>query len=450
MSTSRVKLKQQPPTSLQDSLARLNKLVSPYAGVVRQLLETLPAVDDARAFYFSAVATASDDLLGAPCNKNNGGGHYHREVAIAAAIGETVERYSCSYIPKQRLILNTAKDVGCLALCPEAFSLFADWQYAQEKFPFKQFTLDTKVHWVDGFSLPDGEVVFLPAEMVYLGYDARKEGASIGYSTSSGLACGPTVEEAILSALLEAIERDAFMLTWLNRLSLPAVDLTTDSMVANEIAQQLTPAGLQHSVIDMSIFCGVPTALGIVRNVNSELGVFTVGAASATNLSSATRKALLEAYQTRTWARSTQLEQPRRSFQPDFGDIRTFDDHILFYAHAKNARHVAFLDATESQVSLKSTRPIEGDNAFDRIVAIAHRLKTKGLTAYAVDVTSPDIRQAGLYVVKVIIPEFCQLSAGHFWRFLGGKRLYHAAYELGLRASPLTKDELNPYPHPFP
>ncbi|MBS4054613.1 MAG: YcaO-like family protein [Thermaerobacter sp.] len=450
MSTSRVKLQPRPPTPLHASLARLNALVSPYTGVVRQLFEILPAVDDARAFYFSTVATASDDLLGGPCNKNNGGGHYNREIAIAAAIGEAVERYSCTYISKQRLILSTAKDLGFLAVCPETFSLFDGWQYTQAKFPFKQFNIDTKVHWVDGFSLPDGEVVFLPAEMVYLGYDASKEGTSIGYSTSSGLACGPTLEEAILSALLEAIERDAFMLTWLNRLSLPVVDLTTDATVAKEIEQQLTPAGLQHSVIDMSIFCGVPTALGIVRNVNSELGVFTVGAASATSMASATRKALLEAYQTRTWARSTQLEQPRRSFQPDFSDIRTFDDHILFYAHAKNARHVAFLDAAEAQVSLESTRPIAGDTAFDRIVEVTRRLKAKGLTAYAVDVTSPDIRQAGMHVVKVVVPEFCQLSAGHLWRFLGGKRLYHAAYELGLRSSPLMKAELNPYPHPFP
>ena len=40
-------------------------------------------------------------------------------------------------------------------------------------------------------------------------------------STSSGLACHGSLEEASLSGLFELVERDAFMLVWSNRLSLP-------------------------------------------------------------------------------------------------------------------------------------------------------------------------------------------------------------------------------------
>ena len=64
--------------------------------------------------------------------------------------------------------------------------------------------------------------------------------------------------------------------------------------------------------------------------------------------------------------------------------------------------------------------------------------------------TSPDVRSLGLTVVKVLAPELCALDVLHGARFLGGRRLYQAAFELGLRERPLTEPEVNPDPHPFP
>ena len=43
----------------------------------------------------------------------------------------------------------------------------------------------------------------------------------IAYSTSNGLAAGPDRESALAAALLELVERDAFMLTWNTRRSFP-------------------------------------------------------------------------------------------------------------------------------------------------------------------------------------------------------------------------------------
>ncbi len=448
----RVILQSFPQTPISESLTRLKKLVSPYTGIVRGTYELLFSVDDARAFYIATHATTSDDILGVACNQENGGGHYLQEAALAAAIGETVERYSGVYLPKERLLLSTARELATLAVEPERFSLFSDGQYSDNSFPFEPFTSETKVHWVEGFSLPNGEPAYLPAQLIYLGHHvAEVPGESrIGYTTSSGLACGPTLEEAILSALLEIIERDAFMITWLNKLSLPVLDLDSDTNLAAEIKQQLMPAGLQHSAIDMSVFSGVPTALGIVRNSHSDLAPFAVGAASAANMGSAVSKALLEAYQTRSWSRMKQFAETERSFSPDFSDIRNFDDHILFYTKVEHMNYADFLDASSARVRLQDVAALEGDTPVDHIVAIAKRLRAQGLTVYAVDITSPDIKQAGLYVVRVICPELCQLNASYRLRFLGGKRLYHLAYQLDLRASPLSEENVNPYPHPFP
>ena len=52
--------------------------------------------------------------------------------------------------------------------------------------------------------------------------------------------------------------------------------------------------------------------------------------------------------------------------------------------------------------------------------------------------------------MKVLAPELCALDVLHGARFLGGRRLYHAACDAGLRARPLAEREVNPDPHPFP
>jgi ribosomal protein S12 methylthiotransferase accessory factor len=83
-------------------------------------------------------------------------------------------------------------------------------------------------------------------------------------------------------------------------------------------------------------------------------------------------------------------------------------------------------------------------------VELTDRLAQEALSAYAVDVTAPDVRAAGLSVVRVLVPELCQLDLFHRGRFLGGRRLYEAAWKLGLRGQPLAVHEVNPDPHPFP
>ncbi len=64
--------------------------------------------------------------------------------------------------------------------------------------------------------------------------------------------------------------------------------------------------------------------------------------------------------------------------------------------------------------------------------------------------TSPDVRDAGLAVVRVVAPELCALDVEHAARLLGGTRLYEEPVRLGVRRGRLTEADVNPDPHPFP
>jgi ribosomal protein S12 methylthiotransferase accessory factor len=49
-----------------------------------------------------------------------------------------------------------------------------------------------------------------------------------------------------------------------------------------------------------------------------------------------------------------------------------------------------------------------------------------------------------------VAPELCALDVVEGACFLGGRRMYEAAFDAGLVARRLEPTDLNPDPHPFP
>lgn len=438
-------------TPLRESLARLRTLVSPYCGLVRGYSDLSCGPDDARLVRVGCRLADLEPLIGFTTDFRAGGSAPGRDEALAAALGEVAERYSASWMP-EGLPLATARELGGSAVDPARFALFHSRQHELPGFPFKPFTADTRVRWAPGVALPSNEPVYLPAQLVYLRWRSPQDTGEepIGYSTSNGTACGATFEEAVLGGLLELIERDAFMLTWYGRLSLPRLDWSSEPELAAFDERYFRATGLRYSAIDLSCFHDVPTLVGVVRGTPGDGAPLAVGAAAAPTAAEAWQDALGEAFAVRAWARAMSHEGRTREFESDFSDLDGFDDHILFYANEENARHAEFLHASAEERAVREVAQLEGTDVTEQITALCARLAACDATAYAVDVTAPDIAAAGLRVAKVVVPELQPLDVAYDGRFLGGRRLYQAAYELGLRTEPLTFDELNPYPHPFP
>jgi ribosomal protein S12 methylthiotransferase accessory factor len=438
------------PTPPAATLPRLRSFVSPLTGVVRGLSETLAAPGELRLVSIGCELAEGVPTIGTQLESYTGSEHWSRAAAEAAAIGEALERYSGSYIPHERVVVTSAADLGDEAVDPNRFALFSDDQYACSGFPFQRFRPETVVGWVEGFSVPDGRRAFLPAQLVFMPWErCRPDEVRVGHATSSGLACAATLEEAILTGLLEVVERDAVMLTWHNRLSLPLLDWSGDDELVRLDRRYFAPSGLRYSAVDLSIFLDVPTVLGVVHGPPGCLGALGVGAASAPRVADAWRKALAEAFSVCRWVADRALEEPELLGRPA-NSIQSFDDHTLYYADEERARLASFLDAAGEGRDAAGVEPLEGDNVLELIEAVCSRLAARGASAYAVDVTSPDVAAAGLSVVHVLAPELCQLDVVEGARFLGGTRLYDAAFEVGLVPRPLAPVDLNPDPHPFP
>jgi ribosomal protein S12 methylthiotransferase accessory factor len=252
--------------------------------------------------------------------------------------------------------------------------------------------------------------------------------------TSTGLASHPDPWRALYSGLLEIIERDAVMITWLTRRR--AVPLRTG-------LSWTTPGGrtvrFDRSVEQYHLFLlDSPTSVPVVFAVAFGAAgqpAMAVGAAAHLHLPHACRKALVEAHQTLHWATGMRAGGQRVPASAD--DLDDFDDHVAYYLEPERRRAADFLldsDAEPVQVD------IDGDlfqaNAELSTRTVVEMCEDGGVECYAVDVTAPDVREAGLWVVRAVSPQLYPLLVG------SGARPDHPR----LPAS----SPVNPDPHPFP
>ena len=437
-----------PAAAEPDGVERLRRLVSPYTGIVHRLHEAMLEPDDSRHARFECELASTQTTIGVPDPPPAGGSGATRDAAIGAALGEALERYAGLCLPPEHeTILATAAEIGPAAVTPERFALFSESQYGRPGFAFTPFTERTRIRWVPGRSIPDGEPVYLPLQLAYIWRQSELADGeeAIAPGTSSGMAAGLTQDDAILGGLLELVERDAVMLTWANRLRHPRVDGSSDpELVAIEQAY-FRPSGVSYEVADLSVFFGIPTALAVIRGGASGFGI---GASSAATMAEAWHKALRECFQVRTTLKRDLLANPDPAFDgPDA--VETFLDHARYYADPRLQEETRFLTGAPPVTATGSFPRIDGQTSGERLAAVAGRLGDRGVSAYWVDIAPPDIREAGLHAVSVISPELQPLDAAYRHRFLGGHRLRFAAFELGLLEAPLDEADLNPLPHPF-
>jgi ribosomal protein S12 methylthiotransferase accessory factor len=279
----------------------------------------------------------------------------------------------------------------------------------------------------------------------------REQGEQVaGPAVSTGLACARSLEEAMLKGLYELIERDAFMIAWLNRLPLPSVNIESNLDLRRFYQERLRRDGLRYVVVNITTDIPLPSFLCLLIDERRTPPMISAGAATDLNPMRAARKAMMEAVQTREWAKFLGGLGRKFQFASDFSDIRDFEHHVALYAYGDMLHAVAFLlDEENRRISDcwedGSTGDIEDD--LDKTLNI---LAGYNLEAIALDLTTPDVNECGYRVTRAMVPELQPLDADYLHRFLGGRRLYEVPWRMGYTSAPTTIETLNPNPHPFP
>lgn len=392
------------------------------------------------------------------------------EQARRAAIGEAVERYCGNVVPggQLRATYTELAAGGREAIDPETVALHSARQYAQPGFPFVPLSRDLELEWAPGRDLATGRETLVPASLVYLNY--RPPDAPVtNLQIYAGIAAGESIEQAERHALEELFERDAMTIWWLSGAPGIGIDIGGDADLL--VAWSADPGGahLRGTLLHLRSSFGVPVVCAFLEDPDRTL--VACGAACRASPREAIRKAVAEAIDgllvaaalldpdaviwrgVGTGAPYTHPYRPyrpdrayRQDFRADYRDVCDLATHTQLYLDpAAQGEVLQRLRSPASRVPLASIPPI-----FDQPVRSAYlaALNAPGLRAVTVDLTTPDVRSAGLHVARVVVPGLYSYAPAAF-PLLGGRRLYEEPARLGWRAGLLGEDDLVLDPLPY-
>lgn len=369
-----------------------------------------------------------------------------RKMARLVAIVEGMERY-CGLFPLEAAVQAPYRDVAGQAMLPTTLPLFSEAQYAQPNFPFRPFTADQPIAWVHGYSLTHDRPVLVPRCVASYG----PPGGDLVDECSSGVAARTSLGEAVLRGMFEMVERDAFMITWLNRLSPPLIDLDAlPAGFARSAVEELRALRHEAYAVNLTTDLGIPAFLVIAAQRDGSSPALTAGAGCAFDPVEALDKAFQESLSAVSWRVADSTWKLKPPMHPD--EVRSLDDHSRAYSHPDWLARAEFLWSSPKRDRLQDlANPAAGIvRPGEQLARAVELLQGHGHEFIAVDLTTPDVARTGIRVARAVIPGLQPIGFGRYASRLGGERLFSAPRRMGYGRVPLSEHEINPDPHCFP
>jgi ribosomal protein S12 methylthiotransferase accessory factor len=270
--------------------------------------------------------------------------------------------------------------------------------------------------------------------------------------SSNGLATGRSISEAILLALYEVLERDAFLITWLNRLqAMPFDPATHPSSRLRTLCAIMGRQGIDIQLFMMAADHSCRVFMAIGRSEHGKIPAVACGLGADLRAESGALKAILEMAQNH-YSLVQMLRRPfavdrMHKLADDPGCVTSIEDHGLLYASPAAIAAFNFLFDRNS-ASFEWPRPSQQSNA-EKLHQLVREISSSGSDVYYVNMTPQELSQLGLACVRVIVPHFQPIHFGAHGFRLGGRRLFDLPVRLGLAKAPRHINELNKDPHPL-
>ncbi len=433
-------------TDEEDAARLTDALVSARCGIVTALIPQIrgPQEPTPPHLWNATLAHFSTQQTQIGVRVTGGKGRTEAEAKLSA-LGEAIERYASFQWDPQRVRVGLPV---ADAITPNACVLYSDAQYAAG-FPFPPWSPDTPTAWITGVELPGGDPVEMPASQVYaLGPPPRMEDFFTP-SASNGMAAGKDLDQAILGGLYEVIERDAFMITWLNKLPSRGIRPPASGCNAAATIRHYARFGVTVRLRWLHTDQAAYVIMAIAEDP-SEGGIFRViGLGCDADPVVAVDKAVSELCQLRAGMVMRMQMDDYESRLTSYEAVQTLNDHPLYHTIPAHAEEFDFLDDHAALCDLHDLpKPPEADTP-ERIDAVVEQAVQSGARVAYADITPPDIAALGPRVVRVIITGFQPIHFGFGQGRYGGARLFDAPVKWGLRNQPLDEAGLNQCPHPL-
>lgn len=434
-------------------LERVTPFVGDRTGMIKSSLELPLSSGNPEICVYTAytcnlnrlsdeVVIQSDDGLAL----SGAGSSTLRSQARAKAYCEALERYCTVSFNPHEIIVASRDELGAEAV---DMTLFARASAEEYRHP-RNFTVppsnSERMRWVHGYSLVSAEPRLVPMAAVYLSTPFQYPGEAFTLPITTGCALAASYEQAIISGICEVIERDALMLTWLQQLPLPRIDLSAGTNPAlQQRLERVEQAGMEQYFFDATSDLGVSTVYALQIARRSPLAALVM-AATRLDPVQALVKVVDEASSSRL-ALEQLLRQPAHFDPADYRSFTSLTAGAVYYGDPAKLPVFDFLlqhNRRHALAGMPNLATGDPSTELEQLLAIFRRQE---LELLVVDITVPQLREAGLYAVKVIAPQLLPLAINYNMRYTATPRLYEAPGRMGYAVR--SQAALNPLPQPF-
>jgi len=416
-------------------------------GLARRLTLSLPLEKGLPLFYFDISSpflghqTDAGEPIAPRFSRGFSDDYDH---ALAKVVGECLERTTLLYFRMAELVRGSPRSLrraGMQFVPLERLSVFAPWQ--MERRPELRYDDDSLFGWAPCTSLLSSEAVLVPAQLIYWTYpvafgDVREP--LLREQNTNGAGGFYSLEGALLSGLLECIQRDGFFRHWLRKIPPPRIEPAGIRQERTKrLILQAREVGLETQLFDITSELGVPTCLCVLVRHDDELPHISMGASCRIDGETAIFDALLEAAS----VHHIMAQMPARfrlpeAYEPFTDPTISTVERLAFWANPEHARHLdAFLAGSVVSVTdfCRGLSTPKDTRAGLRLVVDV--LRRHAIDAYYFESKHSALEELGYATVRVIVPGLVPMYCEERNAPLGLPRLR------------MDRD-FPPWPHPFP
>lgn len=371
----------------------------------------------------------------------SGGFSWLCEKALISALGEGIERFCLASFDEKNF--KTASYIELIknqkALNPVEVVNFSEKQ--KKTLPKKYlFNENSRFKWVKGYSLTHLCPIWLPAQLIYVPYKIKNEPV-IRCPISTGAAGWSSLAGAIYKGICEIVERDAYMITYLNKLQRPKISLLpTNNLVLKEMAKVFKRYKLELHLIDITTDIPIPAVMAVIVDRTGIGPAVSVGLKASLDPKEAVIGAIEEAQHIRHWVRGKIQHGDVNPKQIQTTTIKKPGERSLFWSKTKTIPKLDFLLKSPFRKDLASFQDYSQTNILENLKIALSFFYKKNLEVSYVDITDSLVVDTGFRVAMVVIPQLQPLYILEPPAYHGGKRLYQQGSK---------EEELNEYLHPF-
>ena len=215
------------------------------------------------------------------------------EQAEASAVMESIERYSAEQRDSDEIVYGTYEQACDVMMTVNPVDLILPLRVLDH---YEGQT----IAWTQGFEMFRGCPIWVPACAVYYPY-YRDDDFQLFRWHTNGIAAGNTMEEAILHALFEDIERDAWSIAEAFDRTNADIVIDDEDSVPGKLLKQFRDNGVEIHLKDLTSDLGIPTIGASSDDVSTkDPELLNIGVGTHLDPVIAATRALTEVAQSRT------------------------------------------------------------------------------------------------------------------------------------------------------